>query len=119
MSTLNFADVNNSIQKEVKKCQTADYGPQRNVLCKFPFKYKNILRNECIADDDPEGKQWCATEVDANLEFSGINWGYCSNSCFETGTRFTYNEKERKLKNILCIISYHQKVSSYLNHLGK
>jgi len=78
-------DANIASENMVKQCLTADYGPQRNVLCKFPFKYKNILRNECISDDDPGGKDWCATEVDANLEFSGINWGYCRNTCLETG----------------------------------
>ena len=41
------------------------------------------LRNTCINDTDPDGKYWCSTKVDEDLEHIGGqgNWGFCRESC--------------------------------------
>ena len=39
------------------------------------------LRTACTNEDDFEGRFWCATKVDSNLESIGDFWGYCSGSC--------------------------------------
>ena len=39
------------------------------------------MRTACTNEDDFEGRFWCATKVDSNLESIGDNWGYCSGSC--------------------------------------
>ena len=38
------------------------------------------MRFECITDTDPDGRYWCFTKVDDNLEGVG-NWGYCGQAC--------------------------------------
>ena len=44
-----------------------------------------ILRNDCITDNDPDGKLWCSTKVNDKKEHvsGSTNWGYCSKSCIE------------------------------------
>ena len=39
------------------------------------------MRTACTNEDDFEGRFWCATKVDSNLESIGDFWGYCSDSC--------------------------------------
>ena len=39
------------------------------------------MRTACTNEDDFEGRFWCATKVDSNLESIGDNWGYCSGTC--------------------------------------
>ena len=42
--------------------------------CKFPFKHKNVTHNSCtMADSDG---LWCATSVDANLDWQ--TKGFCT-----------------------------------------
>ena len=36
------------------------------------------MRTACTNEDEFEGRFWCATKVDSNLETIGDNWGYCS-----------------------------------------
>ena len=42
--------------------------------------FDDIMRFECITDTDPDGRYWCFTKVDDNLEGVG-NWGYCGQAC--------------------------------------
>jgi len=39
--------------------------------------------SECTTATDPDGRWWCSTKVDNNLEHVGAggNWGYCSLDC--------------------------------------
>ena len=53
----------------------------------FPFVFDEITRFECITDTDPDGRYWCFTKVDENLEGIG-NWGYCGQSCPPNNTQF-------------------------------
>ena len=46
----------------------------------FPFVFQDKVRLECITDTDPDGRYWCFTKVDDNLEGIG-NWGYCGQAC--------------------------------------
>ena len=39
------------------------------------------MRTACTNEDDFEGRFWCATKVDSNLESIGDFWGYCLDSC--------------------------------------
>ena len=38
------------------------------------------MRTACTNEDEFEGRFWCATKVDSNLETIGDNWGFCSRS---------------------------------------
>ena len=53
----------------------------------FPFVFDEIMRFECITDTDTDGRYWCFTKVDDNLEGIG-NWGYCGQSCPPNNTQF-------------------------------
>ena len=47
---------------------------------KSPIKlYMNVFKVE-----DPDGKAWCSTKVDANLNHihGRDHWGYCGQECF-------------------------------------
>ena len=70
---------------------TSDSLGDKNASCIIPFKYKGILKNGCITEDDPDGRYWCSTRVDDNLmHVSGEgNWGYCRSSCPEEATPTT------------------------------
>ena len=52
----------------------------------FPFVFQDKVRLECITDTDPDGRYWCFTKVDENLEGIG-NWGYCGQSCSPINTQ--------------------------------
>jgi len=62
---------------------TADSPADKSSPCAIPFKYKGDLKDGCITEDDPDGRQWCSTKVDDNLKhIAGQgNWGYCTPSC--------------------------------------
>jgi hypothetical protein len=53
------------------------------VECIFPFKYQDILFNECTTLNDPDGKFWCSTKVDesGNHVVGQGEWGYCDPDC--------------------------------------
>ena len=59
--------------------------------CALPFKFNGELRHACITEEDPDGKYWCSTKVDENLEHvpGGGFWGFCQNSCPPLATRRT------------------------------
>ena len=63
------------------KCFTTSDSPEKNVQCKLPFKFDGVLRKECITDTDPNGRYWCSTKVDENLEHIRRHWGYCDQFC--------------------------------------
>ena len=66
------------------QCFTTSDSPDKNTQCKLPFKFNGILRQGCITDTDPDGRHWCSTKVDENLEhirFPNGYWGYCDKSC--------------------------------------
>ena len=71
----------------MKGCRTTNEGPRRNVSCILPFKFEAKLKYGCISDTDPDGRLWCSTKVDENLNHvgGGGHWGYCQPSCPEAG----------------------------------
>ena len=71
-----------SVSKTViGQCETTDDSPDRNMPCIFPFRLNGKLRNSCTKEDDFEGRYWCATRTDNNLDIVDENWGYCPKSC--------------------------------------
>ena len=66
------------------QCFTTSDSPDKNTQCILPFKFNGILRQGCITDTDPDGRYWCSTKVDEDLEHSRFPngyWGYCDKSC--------------------------------------
>ena len=47
----------------------------RKKECTFPFMYRGVLHNQCIALDSR--RPWCSTKIDANHFFPRDEWGYC------------------------------------------
>ena len=48
--------------------------------CYFPFKYKDIIYNECTMEG--ESKLWCATTVgDDGISYISGKYKYCDESC--------------------------------------
>ena len=41
------------------------------------------MRNGCTSIDDPDGRYWCSTKIDANGTHIGGKgyWGYCKKGC--------------------------------------
>ena len=41
------------------------------------------MRNGCTSIDDPDGRYWCSTKIDANGTHVGGKgyWGYCKKGC--------------------------------------
>jgi hypothetical protein len=74
---------NEAVTSTVTQCFTTNDSPCKNALCVFPFKFNGVIKNTCINDTDPDGKYWCSTKVDDNLEHIGGqgNWGFCRKSC--------------------------------------
>ena len=68
-------------------CLTTQDSPSKNQACTFPFRFQGKLRYGCIRDADPDGKLWCSTKTDENLDhIKGQNfWGHCqqSNDCID------------------------------------
>ena len=62
------------------QCSTTSDSLDKNAKCIFPWKFKGILRQECITETDPDDRHWCSTNVDDDLEHIGGlgNWGFCS-----------------------------------------
>ena len=59
-------------------------GPSQNKPCVFPFKFQDKIRYGCITDADPDGRYWCSTRTDDDLNhITGQGfWGYCmSQNC--------------------------------------
>ena len=53
--------------------------------CIFPFKWNGIRHDACTMHDTPNGKPWCAIEVDDQGEATDA-WAACSHECpFEKG----------------------------------
>ena len=78
----------------------------------FPFVFQDKVRLECITETDPDGRYWCFTKVDENLEGIG-NWGYCGKSCPPNNTQTipatenkcpTPNQSENK--NTPCVFPF-------------
>ena len=61
-------------------CVTTNDSPSKEVPCALPFKFQGKLRKTCITDLDPDGKYWCSTDVDENLNHVS-EWGFCTDSC--------------------------------------
>ena len=67
--------------------------------CALPWKYGNDGWYEGCAD--PNGKQWCPTEVNNNNTFWpkdnhntwNNNWGYCDEICLNTTSKYLKNFK--------------------------
>jgi len=65
-----------------QKCLTLpNEGPKRNVDCKFPWSFNGVTHQGCINDFDPEGRYWCATELNDDRTQVGGQWGYCDTNC--------------------------------------
>jgi len=86
---LKCQDVSERFFSGGKSCLTTNDGPQKNALCILPFKFEGKLKNTCINDQDPDGRFWCTTKVDKDLNHIGGqgNWGYCGSSCPSTVPR--------------------------------
>ena len=69
-------------------CITVRGGPQVNVPCVFPFKFRDKEYNKCTTVADDNNKPWCSTKVDSNGFHIGKeqNWGYCGPQCPTEGT---------------------------------
>jgi len=65
-----------------QKCLTLpNEGPKKNAECKFPWYSNGKLLQGCTTDFDPDGRYWCATELDDSLYPKGGQWGYCGTNC--------------------------------------
>ena len=56
------------------------------------------MRNGCTTEGIPNGRHWCSTQVNANLEHivGKGNWGYCRASCLSQGT-INHNQNHNQL----------------------
>ncbi|XP_013913322.1 PREDICTED: uncharacterized protein LOC106542189 isoform X2 [Thamnophis sirtalis] len=64
--------------KKWKYCNVTDPEPYLiivNPLCVFPFIYKSISYNTCTAEGMSDGKLWCATTSNFDLDNT---WAYCN-----------------------------------------
>ena len=52
-------------------------GSVKDEPCIFPFVLNSIQHDACTSDNDPDGKFWCSTMVDANNNHIKGKWGYC------------------------------------------
>merc|ERR1711981_499273 len=66
-----------------QKCLTTNEGPRKATECKLPWKFNGKLLNGCTDETDPDGRYWCSTRIDDELEHvgGGGNWGYCDQNC--------------------------------------
>merc|ERR1711976_42397 len=69
------------VSSEAQTCRTTSDspGPSQNKPCVLPFKFQGKIRYGCIADADPDGRYWCSTKTDDDLNHvtgQGF-WGYC------------------------------------------
>ena len=71
------------------KCKTTS-GPEPNVECVFPFKYRDKVYNECTIDG--ASKPWCCTKTDSGGNHLGGHWGYCGPDCNRKAKIFEPNE---------------------------
>merc|ERR1719219_1746727 len=64
-------------------CRTTSDSPRKEIECKLPWKFNGKLLNGCTDETDPDGRYWCSTKIDAELEHvgGGGNWGYCDQNC--------------------------------------
>ena len=69
------------------QCLTNSDGPQVNKPCLFPWQLEGKWYSGCTTDNDPDGKFWCSTKLDKQLQHIGGegNWGICRQSCISTG----------------------------------
>ena len=59
-------------------------GPRPNKPCKFPFIFNGEIKNTCIKGQlRPE--PWCSTKVDVLEHYIRGEWGYCGESCSNSG----------------------------------
>ena len=66
--------------------------------CHFPFKWKGIRHDACTMHDTPNGKPWCALEVNHRGEATE-SWAACSHECpFESKHYWLKSNKKCKLK---------------------
>merc|ERR1712241_1456918 len=65
------------------ECLTTEEGPKKSVPCALPWKFNNKLIEGCTTETDPDGRWWCSTKVDRELNHIGGqgNWGYCNLDC--------------------------------------
>jgi len=66
-----------------QNCLTTNEGPKKSAECKIPWKFNGKIINGCTTETDPDGRWWCSTKIDQDLEHvgGGGNWGYCSPNC--------------------------------------
>ena len=53
---------------------------EQGCQCHFPFKWNGIRHDACTVHDTPNGKPWCAIEVDDNGDATDA-WAACSEDC--------------------------------------
>jgi hypothetical protein len=63
-----------SIFKDLSARVTTTSGSVQVVTpCQFPFKFRDRIYNDCTADFDSEGKEWCSVTYEWEQK-----WGYCA-----------------------------------------
>ena len=65
----------------IQGCATKD-----GQSCVFPFQYDGTSYSNCTTYNHDQ--LWCATEVDANGEYIGGQWGDCNSNCGTSKTSF-------------------------------
>ena len=68
---------------EKPTCLTTDEPASfvKNAPCIFPWKIGDQTYDSCTTDDDPDGRLWCATKLDASGTLIDRQWGYCPEEC--------------------------------------
>ena len=60
-------------------------GPRPDEPCAFPFIFNGENKTTCIKGRlRPE--LWCSTKVDDDNNYIRGEWGFCGESCFNSGT---------------------------------
>ena len=80
-----------ALHPEQLQCLTTPDSEDPKKACVIPFKFKGVLKEGCITDLEPEGRFWCSTMVDDQLNHvSGQGkWGFCSDQCFQKSSTLT------------------------------
>ena len=73
--------------RQLLVCHT-NGGADPNKPCVFPFNYNGINYTSCTTVEN-NGIHWCSTEVDANGNHVGVQWGNCGPGCTRGNETYT------------------------------